>query len=217
MWKRSRPPSDLSVLRAEASDPLADVAAQVRAGSAAATRALLSAIMPALLRVARQVLGRDHPELNDVVQEAAFGVLSGLARFRGDSTVMHFACRAGVLSAMNVRRRELSQARKTRSLGDLEEARGAGAGALGPEDALIEQRAAAAVRELLGKLPEAQAEVLGLHHVVGLTAAEIAALTEAPLETVRSRLRLGRQALRQHLSNDEHVAELAGVRDGHAR
>jgi RNA polymerase sigma factor (sigma-70 family) len=217
MWKRSRRPPDLTVLRPEASDPLAEVAAQVRAGNAAATRTLLAALMPALLRVARQVLGRHHPEINDVVQEAAFGVLSGLGRFRGESTIMHFACRAGVLSAMNVRRRELSQARKAEILRELEMARGVGPGGVGPEDALIEQRAAAAVRELLGKLPEAQAEVLGLHYVVGLTAAEIAALTGAPLETVRSRLRLGRQALRQYLSNDEPAAELAGVRDGHAR
>lgn len=216
MWKRSRPP-DLTLLRPGPSDPLAELGAQARAGDAAATRALLLALMPALLRVARQVLGRQHPEVNDVAQEAAFGVLVGLPRFRGESTLLHFACRAGVLAAMNVRRRELSQARKTKSFSEMETVRRAAGGVHGPEEALIEQRAVGAVRELLGRLPEPQAEVLGLHYVVGLTAPEIASVTGAPLETVRSRLRLGRQALRQCIASDERVSELAGVRDGHAR
>jgi RNA polymerase sigma-70 factor (ECF subfamily) len=74
------------------------------------------------------------------------------------------------------------------------------------------------VRLLLGSLPEAQAEVLGLHHVVGLTALEIARVTQTPVETVRSRLRLGRQALRQLVLKDAQLSEVMGVKeDGHAR
>lgn len=217
IWERSQRPPDLTLVPGAASDPLAELAARAQSGDAGATRALLVAILPALLRVARQTLGRAHPEVNDVAQEAAFGVLAGLARFRGESTLLHFACRAGVLAAMNVRRRELSQARKARSWSEIESVRAAAQPAPSPEEALIEQRAVAAVRELLGRLPEAQAEVLGLHYVVGLTAPEIAALTGAPLETVRSRLRLGRQALRQRVAGDERASELAGVGDGQSR
>jgi DNA-directed RNA polymerase specialized sigma24 family protein len=53
--------------------------------------------------------------------------------------------------------------------------------------------------------------------MVGLTALEIAKVTRVPLETVRSRLRLGRQALRQRVLGDEQLSELMGVSDGHPR
>jgi DNA-directed RNA polymerase specialized sigma24 family protein len=78
---------------------------------------------------------------------------------------------------------------------------------------LLGERAADAVRELLGSLPEAQAEVLGLHHAVGLSMIEIAAVTGAPLETVRSRLRLGRRAVRQRVFGDQRLLEVVGGSD----
>jgi RNA polymerase sigma-70 factor (ECF subfamily) len=127
---------------------------------------------------------------------------------------MHFACRAAVLASMNVRRRDVSRNEKVKRLAEL---RSAEDSAPSPERVLLEQRAANVVRELLGSLPEAQAEVLGLHHVVGLTALEIANITQAPLETVRSRLRLGRQALRQKVLENEELSDGMGVSDGHAR
>jgi len=213
MWTPRRPRPPLA-REPGSSDPLAELTRRARDGDARATHDLLVAIAPAVLRVARQVLGPTHPEVQDVAQEAACGVLRGLERFRGECTLLHFACRAAVLASMNVRRRDISQSRKARRLTEL---LGDGDSAPSPERLLLEQRAASAVRELLGRLPEAQAEVLALHHVVGLTAAEIAAVMGAPIETVRSRLRLGRQALRQRVLGDEELAEAMGVSDGHAR
>jgi RNA polymerase sigma-70 factor (ECF subfamily) len=170
------------------------------------------AIAPSLLRVARQVLGPDHPEVDDVAQESAFALLQALPRFRGECTFRHFACRVAVLSAMNVRRREASQAHKVQRLSST--ARATEDAGTSPEDMLLEQRAASAIRDLLGSLPMAQAEVLGMHYVVGLTAAEIARVTGAPVETVRSRLRLGRQALRQRVLADRELCDVMGVSDG---
>jgi RNA polymerase sigma factor (sigma-70 family) len=169
------------------------------------------AVGPSLLRVARQVLGPDHPEVHDVAQESAFALLQALPRFRRECTFRHFACRVAVLSAMNVRRRDASQLHKVQRLSST---RHEAEGAASPEDMLLEQRAASAVRELLGCLPMAQAEVLGMHYVVGLTAAEIARVTGAPVETVRSRLRLGRQALRQRVLADRELRDAMGVSDG---
>jgi RNA polymerase sigma factor (sigma-70 family) len=215
MWKPPpRPILKLTLEPGSSSDPLAELACRARDGDPSATHGLLVAIAPTLLRVARQVLGREHPEVQDVAQEAGYGVLRGLAGFRGECTLLHFACRAAVLASMNVRRRDASRNEKVKRLAELRSMEDA---APSPERALLEQRAANAVRELLGSLPEAQAEVLGLHHVVGLTALEIASITQAPLETVRSRLRLGRQALRQKVLASEELSEAMGVSDGHAR
>jgi RNA polymerase sigma-70 factor (ECF subfamily) len=196
-------------------DPLADLARRAVEGDHAAANALLTALTPALLRVARQILGAGHPEVNDVTQEAACGVLLALPRFRGESTLVHFACRVAVLVAMNVRRRQISHARKAENLSVLQEVYPVGTLPPTPEDRLLGERAADAIRELLGSLPEAQAEVLGLHHAVGLTVSEIAALTGARHETVRSRLRLGRQAVRQRVLGDQRLLEVVGGSDEH--
>jgi RNA polymerase sigma-70 factor (ECF subfamily) len=48
----------------------------------------------------------------------------------------------------------------------------------------------------LDELPEPQAEAFALNVILGYTIAEIAELSSAPVETVRSRLRLAKQALR---------------------
>ena len=168
-----------------------------------------------MLRVARQVLGPGHPEVPDVAQEAAWGVLCRLETFRGDCSLQHFACRVAVLVAMNVRRRERSQRVKAERLGELEAV--GGAEAASPEHRALAQRAADALRVLLDELPSTQAEVLCLHHMVGLTAPEIATLTGAPVETVRSRLRLGRKALQARVVGDEWLLDTLGVSDGTAR
>ena len=129
--------------------------------------------------------------------------------------MVHFACRVAVLVSMNVRRRQASHVRKAECLSELQEVYPASALPPTPEDRLLGERAAEAIRELLGSLPEAQAEVLGLHHVVGLTLPEIAAVTSAPLETVRSRLRLGRHAVRQRVLGDQRLLEVVSGRDEH--
>jgi RNA polymerase sigma-70 factor (ECF subfamily) len=192
-------------------DPLAELARRAAEGDHAAANALLTKVAPALLRVARQVLGPQHPEVSDVAQEAACGLLQALPRFRGECTLVHFACRVAMLVSMNVRRREASHSRKTETFTELQEV--VSALPPTPEDRLLGERAASAIRKLLSSLPEAQAEVLGLHHVVGLTMPEIAAVTGAPLETVRSRLRLGRNAVRLRVLEDRRLLEVVGGSD----
>jgi RNA polymerase sigma-70 factor (ECF subfamily) len=62
-----------------------------------------------------------------------------------------------------------------------------------PPDRYAERRTAV---ELLDRLPAEQRHALVLHHVLGMSVPEIARELEVPDETVRSRLRLGRNRLR---------------------
>jgi RNA polymerase sigma-70 factor (ECF subfamily) len=64
------------------------------------------------------------------------------------------------------------------------------------------QRAALILQEALETLPERDRETFVLREVDGLGYAEIAALHEATLESVRSRLRRARARLRQALGAD---------------
>jgi RNA polymerase sigma-70 factor (ECF subfamily) len=54
----------------------------------------------------------------------------------------------------------------------------------------------------LDALPYDQRHALVLHHVVGLSVPEVAAQLEVPLETIRSRLRLAQNKLREQAAGD---------------
>src|SRR5260370_21570831 len=86
-------------------DPLAALSRAAALGDARAIDTRLLSVTPAMLRAVRGVLGGDHREIEDVLQEAAIGLVRALKTFRGESTVLHFACRIAVLSALATRRR----------------------------------------------------------------------------------------------------------------
>ena len=188
-------------------DELLGLAQAVQAGDRAALRTFLAAIVPQLLRVARRVLGMRHPDVEDVAYEAAYAVVAGLHRFRGEGTVLHFACRVGVLTAMNVRRRDAAQ--KRARAGQACDPDSVHADEPDPEEQAVSGALAPIVRELLDTLPEPLAEALALHNMLGYTVQEVADLSGAPLETVRSRLRLAKQALRRRALGHPLLREVA--------
>ena len=66
--------------------PDADLVAQLRAGDESAMAQLVDEWSPAMLRVARSFVGSAQ-SAEDVVQDAWLGLLSGLARFEGRSSL----------------------------------------------------------------------------------------------------------------------------------
>jgi RNA polymerase sigma-70 factor, ECF subfamily len=70
----------------EATRPDADLVAQLRAGDESAMAQLVDEWSPAMLRVARSFVG-SLQSAEDVVQDAWLGMLSGLARFEGRSSL----------------------------------------------------------------------------------------------------------------------------------
>jgi RNA polymerase sigma-70 factor (ECF subfamily) len=91
---------------------------------------------------------------------------------------------------------------------------------LGPDDtddsgspvvAVARRRLAERLLDVLAELPESQAEALVLRYVAGLEPAEIAAASGVPVNTVRSRVRLAREALARRLAGDPAL-ELVEVR-----
>ncbi|HEY0469507.1 MAG TPA: sigma-70 family RNA polymerase sigma factor [Polyangiaceae bacterium] len=190
-----------------AEDELLPLARAAIDGDVPALRTLLTTVGPNILRVVRRVIGGSNPDVEDVAQECAVEFVSALQRFRGESSIRHFAARVALRSAMNARRRQRA-AKRNHGLPDERDADET-AGDEAPPDALVASRGSEQLaRELCDALPPAQAEALALHCVLGYTMSEVAAICGAPLETVRSRLRTAKAALVAHALADPRLRDL---------
>jgi RNA polymerase sigma-70 factor (ECF subfamily) len=190
-------------------DPLSDLARAAAAGDPHAIRDLVHQVAPAMLRAIRKVLGPFATDLEDVAQEATHGFVQALATFRGGCTVMHFACRVAVLSALAWRRRAGLAAQWTADVPSaIDQSKAAQPS---PVEEVVAARRREALAMLLEELPPAQAEVLVLHCAFGFTVDEIAASAGRPGETIRSRLRLAKQTLRHRIDANADLAEILKV------
>ncbi|MGE0789045.1 MAG: sigma-70 family RNA polymerase sigma factor [Sandaracinaceae bacterium] len=188
-------------------DPLASLASAAAGGDAGAIRTLVVSLTPALLRAVRGVLGAHHPEVEDVTQEAALGLVRALPEFRRECTVTHFACRIAVLGALAARRRLRNRGEGKHDATDVDGI----AIDRSPADAVVAARRRAILRELCDELPASQSEALVLHVMLGMTVEEVASAAAAPPNTIRSRLRLGKEALRARIAGDPHLSDALEV------
>jgi RNA polymerase sigma factor (sigma-70 family) len=185
---------------------LSPLVVRAQQGDIEARNQLVVELAPGVLRALTAMLGRTHPELEDLAQDVLIAVVAALPDFRGESTLLHFAVRIAARKAVLVRRRSRSV------LGWLE---GFWRGehplrqppSLAHEE-LLAERQRALLRLLLSELPDAQAEALLLRVVCGHSIEEISSITQTPFNTVRSRLRLAKEALRQRIEAEPFWAEL---------
>jgi RNA polymerase sigma-70 factor (ECF subfamily) len=188
------------------SERLSPLVLRAREGDPAAISQVVGDLAPGVLRALTALLGREHPDIEDLAQDVLLAVVAGLPDFRGDSTLLHFAVRIAARKSVFLRRRARSV------LGWLEGLwRGEHPVRPAPSSAHDEMRAErrrALLRLLLSELPDAQAEALTLRVVYGHSIEEIASITHAPFNTVRSRLRLAKEALRLRIEAEPEWAEL---------
>ena len=194
---RARPPAD----------DLLKMAQAVAAGNPDAAATLVAHVGAPMLSAVRRVMGARHPDIDDVAQDAVIALLGALETFRGECSVVHFAQRIAVLTALTARRR----IRVERRCADpdapaIENVPDDGLGS--PWAAAISRRRREVVQQLLDDLPDLLAEALALHFAFGYTVEEIAATAAISPNTVWSRLRLGKRALRRKLGRDAQLAEL---------
>jgi RNA polymerase sigma-70 factor (ECF subfamily) len=190
-------------------DELAGLADAVAKGDRQATRTFISRVAPTIRGAVRAVLGRESADVDDVTQEATMGLLDALARFRGECSVTQFARRVAVLTALAARRRRATAARFT-----VADDRAAERVAVSSDGSPLAQLEAARRREtarrLLDDMPDVIAETLVLYFILGHDAEEIAAMTGAPVNTIWTRIRLGRQRLRRRLEGSPELSEELG-------
>jgi RNA polymerase sigma factor (sigma-70 family) len=175
-------------------------------GDARAIEELLGVLSQPLLRAVCALLGRDHPDVDDLVQDVLIDVVSALPSFRGESTLLHFAIRIASRKA-TMKRRRASSVRGFLERFQKDETRQSERVA-SPGEVLLADSRRRLLCELLAELPEAQAETMVLRALLGHSIEEVAAITRAPVNTVRSRLRIAKDALRRRLAHDPGALEL---------
>jgi RNA polymerase sigma-70 factor (ECF subfamily) len=182
-----------------------DTANRAAAGDLAATQEFLAYVWPTLSRVAAGVLGAKHPDLDDAVQQSMIALVRALPAFRGECHPAGYASRITLRVALRVRRNAKRDLTRREALGQLtpndERAPSVNDDALGG-------RRRELLRELLEDLPEEQAEALTLRVVMGWSLEEVSRASGAPINTVRSRVRLAKEALRQRIESVPGMAEL---------
>jgi RNA polymerase sigma-70 factor (ECF subfamily) len=182
-------------------------------GDLAAIHRLVESITPRVTRVVRAVLGASHADADDAVQQALIGFVDSLGDFRGECEPVHFASRIAVRSAVAVARRA-SRTRARRADGiDLDALASDGGGGDGAPDAETsaeQSRLRGVLRDLLTRIPAEQAEAMALRFVLGSSLDEIARISDVSANTVRSRIRLAKKALRAAIEADPVLAEELG-------
>jgi RNA polymerase sigma factor (sigma-70 family) len=166
-------------------------------GDERATRQLLEAVTPRVGRVVRVILGFGHPDCDDVAQLALIAFTQGLTAFRGECEPSHYASRIAVRTAVQARRRSRALRARFDDMSESEEPL-----ASSVHDEAIAERRKRIVRDLLAVIPPEQAEALALRVALGWSLEEIASASQTPLNTVRSRLRLAKEALRRRIEAD---------------
>lgn len=184
------------------------LAREAATGDAAATSRLLRSLASRVVRVVRAVLGSSHPDVDDVAQQALIGFIQALPAFRGDCDPARYATTIAVRTAIGARRRvRLEHSRRDPGA----DADAVASPAMEPGEEIASQRRKEVLRELLAELPPEQAEALAMRVVLGWSLEEIAGQSGAPLNTVRSRLRLAKESLRKTIESQPGLCEALEV------
>jgi RNA polymerase sigma-70 factor (ECF subfamily) len=158
-----------------------------------AVNRFLLAIAPAVRRACRSVMGAQHTDLEDTIQDCYIDVMRGLPSYRFEARLIGFVSKIAVRRALVSRRRSVARVRHLQLLEDLHDH------APVVEASVGEIERAEVIRDLIRRLRPIQAETLVLRAVLGFSMEEIAEVTEVPVNTVKTRLRLGKNALRRLL------------------
>jgi len=176
-------------------------------GEVAARSELLRLLAPRITRVVRAVLGASHADREDVTQQALLAFVHAMPAFRGDCEPVHFASRIAARTAIaSARRARLARGRRDDAV-DVDLLSSSSAE---PLDAALDSRRTTILRELLTRIPAEQAETITLRVVLGWSLPEVSKATGAPVNTVRSRLRLAKNALRAAIAADPGMAAELG-------
>jgi RNA polymerase sigma-70 factor, ECF subfamily len=160
-------------------------------GSPLAVRHFLQEIAPLVRSICRGIMGREHLDLEDTIQDSLVEVMRALPQFRFEADVSHYVTKIVMRRAISVRQRSRLRSQQRAAMKSCVDP-------VTPFDDRIEVRTNL-VRNLLCELGEPQSTVLRLRLMLGHSIGEIARITGVSVNTVKTRLRLGKGRLRRRL------------------
>jgi len=190
----------------KAADPLAPLVQRAAAGEREALASLLSLVGPSIVAAVRVVTGAEV-DVEDASQEAMIAIADSVDRFRGQSTFLHYARRIAVRTALNLRRARRAKSRPLVAL-DAAPMGGPAPPPPGPSAEVERGEWLTVFQRLLDELPEGQAESLTYRVLFEYPLPVIARELRVPVNTVRSRIRLARDHLRQRILADPELLAL---------
>ncbi|NTX34306.1 sigma-70 family RNA polymerase sigma factor [Myxococcus sp. CA033] len=181
-------------------DPRIQAAIQ---GRREAAESLLMELLPRVRNLVRYLVHGDG-EVEDIAQEALIALLRGLSTYRGEGQFQSWVDRVVARTTFAwLKRARGNEARRVDESAELMAVPSEDA----PPDEYVHRRR---MVMLLDRIPDEQRHAMVLHHVLGMSVPEVSDELGIPFETIRSRLRLGRAALRALAAED------GGVPDGGA-
>ena len=167
-------------------DPDAPLVARARRGDRWAFEQLVERHQQRLFNLAARTLG-SVDDAADAVQEAFVRAWLGLPRFRGGSLFSTWLYRIALNAAHDQRAK-----RRTEPLDETREP-------ADPQDAFLASELSTALQAALNELDDDYRVAVVLYDVLGCSYGEIAALTDVPEGTVKSRIFRGRSRLAELL------------------
>ena len=209
-----RAPSAVGPIRSESTDTpaqpsadfLARAAKEALAGDTESARRLLHALAPTVRRTCRGVLGADHPDLEDALQDSLVEIIDALPNYRFEGKFLHYVTKITLRVAIATKRRSAARSRHLDPLDNTP----AWELADSPGGDALEFERAALVRQFVDELPRAQAEAITLRVVLGFSMEETAAITGVSMNTIKTRIRLGKTALRRRFQQNSRARAIFG-------
>lgn len=170
-----------------------ELMARVARDETRAREQLAARLCERVYRIERGLLGSAH-DADDATQDALLEILRAAGSYRGEAPIERWADRIAVRTGLRFRRRT----RRHRNVPDLD------------PDALPQLVVVEAAQEVLPRpvlayldaLPERERKVLFLRHGLGLSAQEIAEMTQTALSTTKYRISAALTRVRKAIRRD---------------
>lgn len=190
---------------------LAQLVAQAQGGDAAAFERLISIYQSKVYGFARAFTS-DPEQASDVAQDALIKIYRSLGGFRFQSSLGTWIFRI-VKSVFldHYKSRRHKERKLEQPLDGTSEHQTCEPGDSGPEAQLLRHEEREALWAALREVPEVFRTVLVLVDMQGLSYEEVAAIVQAPVGTVKSRLNRGREALRAVLVSKRQAVSPEGA------
>ena len=168
---------------------------RIRSGDRQAAERLVDEHYQSVYRWLLQ-LCRHREHAADLTQETFVQVWDGLDGFRGQASLRTWIHRIAYHTYLRTQRHPTPEPQPLSEVPDVP----------GPDTVQV-ALTRHLVHEALARLPEKQRDVVVLHYLHGLTAAEVAEVLQVPTGTVLSRLHTGRATLRELLTDESSSCE----------